>query len=181
MVTNHGGTMYRAERIFDKIINAISIGLVSPAVVALVGWVLVMVVCITFRGLFTIDWMFMEEYTGYFLVLVGSFSLLYTLRSEGHISVDVVTRLLPKTARDILHIVSGLLGLVIVGYLTQKGWVWFEYAWENEIVSQFPSSTWQWPVFLLVPLGFASLGLGLLLHVCQGVLRLISGKNTKEE
>lgn len=177
--TNHEGKRQRVERILDKITAVTSIILVTPAAVALVAWVLVITVFVTGRALFNLDWKFVEEFTSYFLVLVSCLALLYALRIGSHIRVDVVTRLLPKRVQNILEVVTVLLAVVIVGYLVLRGWMWFQYGIENEVRSQFPSNLLQWPVYLLAPIGFAALGLGLLVQLYRTVVRLAEdGKNS---
>ena len=175
MKPSHEGTRYRVERIFDKVTSVMSMGLVSPAAVALVAWVVVMTVFITGRALFNLGWMFVEEFTAYLVVLVSFFALPYTLRSEGHIRVDVVIRLLPNRARDILELVTTLLSLIIVGYLAHKGVLWFWYGVEAEVHSEFESNLLLWPVYLLIPIGLAALAWALLVQLYRSLISLVEG------
>jgi len=175
MKPSHEATRYRVERIFDKVTGIISIGLISPATVVLVAWVPLMTVCIIARAFFDVSWMFLEEFTAYLMVLVTFFALSYTLRSEGHISIDVVTRLLPKGVRDILGVVTDLLSLAIVCYLMQKGVTWFWFGVESGVRSMFPSNLLLWPVYLFIPIGLAALGLALLHQLYRSVIGLVEG------
>lgn len=175
MKPSHEGTRYRVERLFDKATGIISTGLISPATVALVAWVPLMTVCIIARAFFNVSWMFLEEFTAYLMVLVTFFALSYTLRSEGHISIDVVTRLLPKGVRGILGVATDLFSLAVVCYLIQKGAMWFWFGVETGVRSMFPSNLLLWPVYLFIPIGLAALGLALLHQLYRSVIGLVEG------
>ena len=176
MKSSYEGIRYRVDKIFDNVTSIISIGLISPAAVALVAWSVVMAVLIIARALFDMHVPFLEEFTAYLVVLVGFLALPYTLRTGGHIKVDVVTGLLPKRVRDILGVVTTLLSLVIVAYLAHKGVLWFWYAVESKVHSEFASHILMWPVYLLVPIGLTALGLALLLELYRSVISLGKGK-----
>lgn len=179
MQPGHEGMIYRAERIFDKVVGTISTGLSSVAMFTLVACILFMVIYIMLRSLFNISWMFVTEFVGYFTVLWAMFALAYTLRTEGHIRIDAATRLLPKKARGILEVVTTLLSLVIVIYLTQKGVLWFQYGVEEDVRSVILRDVRQWPIFLLVPIGLASLAAALLLQLYCSVIKFFnSGKRS---
>jgi len=176
MKSSYEDTRYRVERLFDKVTDIISIGLISPATVVLVAWVPLMTVCIVARAFFDASWMFLEEFTAYLMVLVTFFALSYTLKSEGHISIDIVIRLLPKRVRDVLGVVTNLLSLAIVCYLMQKGIAWFWFGVETGVRSMFPSNLLLWPVYLFIPIGLVSLGLALLHRLYRSVIRLLEGE-----
>ncbi|MBA7530119.1 hypothetical protein ES705_22322 [subsurface metagenome] len=175
MKPSHEATRYRVERIFDKVTGIISIGLISPAAVALVAWVPVLTVCVIARAFFDVSWMFLEEFTAYLIVLFTFFALSYTLRTEGHIRIDAVTRMLPKGVRNILGLVTTLLSLVIVCYLMQKGIEWFWFGVEAGVHSLFPSNLLLWPVYLFIPIGLATLGLALVHQLYRSVIGLVEG------
>lgn len=147
-----------------------------PCVVALVAWVFVFVAYITGRAFFNTSWMFVEESTELWLVLLGTFSLAYALRSGRHIQIDFVTGLLPKRVRSILAVITGLMAVVFVAYLVYKGTVWFWNGFESGEFSSGPLRTRLWPFYLLIPLGFGFLGLELLRELYQSVMRLMWGE-----
>lgn len=172
MKPSHEGMRYQVETFFDKVAGIISIGLISSTAVVLVAWVVVMVTYIVGRGLGKIEWLFVEEFTAYMMVLIGCFALPYTLRSGGHITVDVVTRLLPKRVRGILEVVTNLLSLAIVCYLMYRGYEWFLVGLELGTRSTFPSYMLQWPVYLLIPIGLAALAWALLSRLYGNIISL---------
>ena len=175
MKPSHESTRSRVERTLEKVTNVMSIALISPAAVALVAWVVVMTVFIAARALFNVGWMFVEEFTAYLVVLVSFFALPYTLISQGHIRVDVITKKLPRRVRGILEVVTTLLSLVVVGYLAHKGVLWFWYGVEVGRRSEFPSNLLMWPVYLFVPIGLAALEWALLVQLYRSVIGLVEG------
>jgi len=167
-------------RIFDKVIRVLSISLISPAAVALVAGIVVMTAAIVARAVLGVAWLFVEEFTAYLMVLVTSFALLHTLRTQGHIKVDVITRLLPNRVREILEVCTSLLSLAVVGYLTQKATLWVLYGVKQQVHSSFVSNILLWPVYLFVAIGLLSLALGLLLEVYHSVAKFgARGKKLK--
>tara|TARA_B100001971_G_C18015178_1_gene444409 strand:- start:47 stop:604 length:558 start_codon:yes stop_codon:yes gene_type:complete len=165
----------RADRILDRVTGAISGALAGTAAVVLVGWVIVFVVYITARAIFNVGWMFVEEYTQYFMVLVIFFALLYTLRSDGHMKVTIITRLLPERIRDTLEVVTDLLSLIIVVYMTHKATLWFWHGLADSVHAPFRSNTLLWPIYLLPPIGLTALSLGLLLELLRSGSKLVKG------
>jgi len=173
--------MHRVERILDKITGILAISAISPAAVALVVWIGVMSVSIIGRALFDLNLLFVEEFTAYMEVVAGTLALCYALRKGAHIKVDVVTRLLPRRAQDVLEAITNLLSFVIVVYLVQKGVMWVLSGIETGVHSEFQSNIPQWPLYLLVPVGLIPLALNLFLELYRSVIRLLKGaeKETK--
>ena len=170
----------RADRMLDRATGTISGALAGTAAVVLVGWVIVFVVYIIARAVFTVGWMFVEEYTQYFMVLVIFFALLYTLRVGGHMKVTIITRVLPKKVRDTLEMVTTLLSLIIVVYMTHKATLWFWHGLADSVHAPFRSNTLLWPIYLLPPIGLAALSLGLLLEFFRSGSKLVKGAGKDE-
>lgn len=169
----HGEIMHRIDSILDKVMHIISVGLVAFPGILVVAWVLVFAVFITGRTLFKMNWMFIEEYTTYWLVLIVFFGLAYALRTGGHIYVAVVVKLLPTKGRNILAVVTNFLALCLICYLMWRGVEWFKYGYASGARSDFPSNTLLWPVFLIIPIGLAFLGLEQLRQLYHSVIRLL--------
>jgi len=174
-----GDALYAAYRVLDRITNMTSKALIVPCVVTLVVLVSVFGVAITVRAVANVGWPFVEEFTHYWLVLVGSFALAYTLRNGEHIKVRTITQLLPKRVRSILAVIASLLAVAIVAYLTQKGGIWFWQGLETGVRSVYPSHVILWPVYLLVPVGLIFLGLELLRELCGSLIALIQDESEK--
>jgi len=173
--TTHEGKTDRVERILDKVNNAIAMGLIIPVAVFLVGWVFVMAAFIVGRALDLWHPQFVEEFSVYLVIFCAFLGVPYALRQRAHIRVDVVTARLPQRAQLILAVIACLVALIVVGYLTQKGYTWFWQGVVTQRHSQFPSNLLQWPFYLAIPIGYGALTLGLFLEFYRSVLRLARG------
>ena len=182
MKPGHEGITYWIERLLDKISGTIANGLVSIPAVVLVAWVLVFVSYIVIRAIGK-PWLFVEEFTAYFTVLAAAFSFAYTLRTDGHIKIDAITRLLPRSMSKVLETITLLVGLIITAYLTQKSIEWLVTAGlERGAHSVFPSDIPMWPIYLIVPIGFSALALVLVARFYSSIIRLVKGEvEGKEE
>ena len=176
---SHEGIWHRIDRVCDKVVYITSIIFIAPCAVLLVAWVFMFGAFIISRTIFNTNWLFVEEYTEYWLVLIVFFSLLYTLRKGGHINVDTVVKLLSKKTRNILALITAFLSLVLVCYLTSKGVAWFQYGLAEGVRSLTPLNTLVWPVYLLIPIGLAALSLGLLIRFFRLVMWLVWAKDAE--
>ena len=174
MKPSHESIAYRIFKVFDKVTDTLSKGLVSIPAVILVAWVIVFIAYIIVRE-FGTPWLFVEEFTEYFMVLATSFAFAYALRTEGHIRIDSITRLLPKRVRNVLEMVTLSLSFIICIYLTQKSIEWLSSGIQNQTRSMFPSDMLLWPVYLLVPIGLSAFGLAILSSLYRSVMKLALG------
>jgi len=175
MNASHEGVTYKIGGILDRITYILSISLISTAGVALVAWPFVMTAYIIVRR-FEVVWLFVEEFTAYLMVLTIFLALSYTVRAEGHIRIDVVTRLLSRRTQDVLEVATLLISLIVTGYLTQKGVTWFLHGLTDSVRSEFPSNILLWPVYLLAPVGLSALGLALLCELYRSIVKLAKGR-----
>lgn len=173
--------IHKIDRIFDKVVHISTTALISVCVVVLVAFTLLISVYILGRATFNVPWLFVEEFTGYALVLLTFFALAYTLRSEGHIAIDFVVRRFSKRVQSILKVVTDCLALVLVAYLTMRGVEWFWYGVVDKVHSPHPSHVIMWPYYMLVPIGLAIFGLALLHRVYHRVMGLGQGGESAEE
>jgi TRAP-type C4-dicarboxylate transport system permease small subunit len=176
----HEDVIHKIDRIFDKIVHISTRALISVSVVVLVASILLIGIYILGRAAFNIPWLFVEEFTGYALVLLTFFALAYTLRTEGHITIDFVVRRFPKRVQSILKVVTDCLALVLVAYLTMRGVEWFWYGVVDKVHSPHPSHVIMWPYYMLVPIGLAILDLALLHRVYHRVVGLVKGESIEE-
>ena len=177
----HENVLYKIDRILDRIVHAIATALASVSVVVLVAFTLLISVYIIGRATVNIPWLFVEEFTGYALVLLTFFVLAYTLRRQGHITIDFIVRRFPKKVQTILQVVTDCLALVLVVYLTWRGTEWFMYGLTDQVRSGHPSGVIMWPYYLLVPIGMAVFSLALLHRVYHGVIGLVRGRSIDAE
>lgn len=177
----HENVLYKIDRVFDKVVHAIATALASVSVVVLMAFTLLISVYSIGRATVNIRWLFVEEFTGYALVLLTFFALAYTLRHEGHVTIDFVVRRFPERVQSILKVVTDCLALVLVAYLTWRGTGWFWYGVVAEVRSGHPSGVLMWPYYLVVPMGMAVFSLALLHRVYHGVIGLVWGRSIDAE
>jgi len=172
----HEDTMGKVERILDKVADITSKVLLAPCVVLLVAWIFLIGAYVFGRAIFNVKWLFVEEFTEYWLIMLAFFALAYTLRTGGHITIDIVTRFLSNRVRSILAVITGLLALGFAVYLLQAGVDWFWTAWVGHKLSWYPSSVPLWPYYLFVPVGLAVFCLALLHELYRSVVRAVRGE-----
>jgi TRAP-type mannitol/chloroaromatic compound transport system permease small subunit len=113
-------------------------------------------------------------------MIFGAFTLLggaYTLRTGGHVNMDVLYNLLPTRLRALMDILTFFLFLAFVGVLMVKGW---EMAWRSITLLEHDSTQWAPPLFpfkLTLPIGAALLLLQGLAKLVRDVRTLIRGKD----
>ncbi len=161
--------------ILNKLSKAVSISLASVAAITLVSWVFVIVVFVFARAIFNVQWMFVEEYTGYCMVLLTSFSFAYALRRGAHINVTAVVDNIPKGMQKPLRIFADLVGLIVTVYLTWHGIRWLLHGLQGGERSWFPSRTLLWPVYALIPIGLAALSLEFLNQLLSSIASFREG------
>lgn len=172
----HEGKLQKIDRILEEIIDRASAIAIAPCAVALVVWVFVFVGYIIGRQFFDMVWIFVEEYTGYWVVFLAYFSLAYGLKSRAHIKSDIVTRRLPRKARNVLELITSFLAVPLVGYLVWRSIGWFAYGFEKEARAVSSLHTLLWPIYLFVTFGLALFGLMLLLKLARNVIALVRGE-----
>jgi len=162
------------RNILNQFSKTISFTLAGLAAIVLVCWVFVIVIFVTARALFNVQWMFVEEYTGYCMVFLTSFSFAYALRTGAHINVTAITDVIPKGMQKPLRIFADLIGLVVTVYLTWHGIKWLMHGLQGGERSWFPSRTLLWPVYALIPIGLGALSL-------EFLNQLVSNFNSSRE
>ncbi|SMC39022.1 TRAP-type C4-dicarboxylate transport system, small permease component [Desulfocicer vacuolatum DSM 3385] len=164
--------------VLNKTSKILSNILVNIAAATLIFWVFIIVIFVSARAFFNVNWMFVEEYTGYGMVLLTSFSFAYALRRGAHVKVTAVADNIPKKLQRPLKIFADLVGLIVALYLTWHGIQWLMHGIEGGERSWFPSRTLMWPVYALIPIGLGVLSLEFL---NQLVLNLSGSQEEREE
>lgn len=159
----------------EKVVRAICRYSIVPCAVALVAWVFVFVAYIISR-LFGQGWLFVEEYTGYWLVFLAYVPLAYTMVTQGHIKTDIVTSRLPGKARSILEVCTDGIALVIACCLLARSIGWVLRGVEIGSRSSTYFRTLLWPTYLPVSIGLALLILILMMKLGHGVMGLMQAK-----
>ncbi|MDM0073635.1 TRAP transporter small permease subunit [Variovorax sp. J2P1-59] len=119
------------------------------------------------RYLFSVSsngWLEIQWYMFAGMVLLGA---PYTLKMNEHVRVDLVYGMVSGRTRLWIDVFGGLLFLLpICAILTYFTWAWFVESWAIDEASSNAGGLVRWPVKLLLPVGFALMGL-------QGVSELI--------
>ena len=153
----------------NKLSKAISICLANVAAVTLIFWAFIIVIFVAARSLFNVNWMFIEEYTGYGMVLLTSFSFAYALRRGAHVRVTALVNNISKKKQETFLVLANLVGLAVAVYLTCHGIRWLLQGIEGGERSWFPSRTLLWPVYALIPIGMAALSLEFLNQLISSI------------
>jgi len=165
----------------DRGVHFLAVLMMVPAAVAIVGDTALITAYIIVRETpVPGNWRFVEEWSGYLLVLMVYFSLAYTLRTGGHISVDVVVRFLPRRVRNVLDVILSAMALAMSIFLMDRSFAWFRYGLARHLESNFPSHTPLWIPYLFIFIGLVPFGLALLLHLVRRVLILVTGVTPEE-
>jgi TRAP-type C4-dicarboxylate transport system permease small subunit len=95
------------------------------------------------------------EFSVYVMVAAIFLGSPYTLKTKGHVGVDLLGHYLPRNAARVLGIVTGLASLATCLYLAWAGWELTHDAFSKGETS---GSLWnppKWPLFAMMPLGLA--------------------------
>ena len=154
----------------DKVLASMSSIGAGMGVVAMVIMVVVITVNVVVRKTLDWAWLYVEEYSGYLLVLIVYLGLAYALRMGKHIRVELLVRRLPPKVRQYLELATTLICLVTLCYLLMKSIDYFLFSLEWGVKSEWYSESIMWPFHLLVPIGLAMFILGMAWHFIQLVV-----------
>ncbi|RKQ57160.1 TRAP-type mannitol/chloroaromatic compound transport system permease small subunit [Vogesella indigofera] len=136
------------------------------------SWLVLVVVLISagnavVRKLFNISSNGLLEIQWYLFSAIFLLAAAYTLQKNEHIRIDLLVGKLSERGQAVVDIVGTLLFLMPVCYLLISfGWPMFIDAWNSGEMSSDAGGLVRWPVFLLIPVGFALL-------MAQGLSELI--------
>lgn len=135
-------------------------------------WVLVFTLYVILRDFFHINWIFVEEYTQHWLVIVICLAMAYTLRQGGHIRITTAFDLLAQRVRNIIYLVTTIIALVTSCILVQHGVGHLLMGIREGLHYQAASQSLLWPFYLWIPIGFGLLSLELLLHLWEAIIKV---------
>ena len=175
------GIIDRIDRVLDRITSITSGTSAFILATMIVMWVVLITLYIIARFSKLGTWIFVPEFTEYFMVAVIFLSFAYTLRSEGHINIDLVVRHFSKKVNNILQTITVFLSLLITCYLIERGIDWFLYGFGSNLHSVGPMHTIMWPVYIIVPIGLFLLALELFLHLYRTVVQTVKGERIESQ
>jgi len=150
-------------RAFVRAVDRLSDVLAVAAAVLLVAASIVITYSVVYRALGNST--FWEiEFSVYMMVASLFLASPYTLKTNGHVGVDLLSHYLPQRWRRTLATVVAVVGLLVCLYLAFLGG---ELTWESLLRGERTESTWapyKWPLFLMMPVG---LGLTALQYVAE--------------
>jgi len=165
----------KVEATFTRVVDNISKGALYAAAATVAPWTALFTVYIFVRKSGIGTFFFVEEYTHYWMVFITCLAFAYTLRTEGHVKIELLGRYFPKRFSHIVEILVTLLALVAVGVFVYYGIQHVITAIEFNIHWSSGVESLQWPFYLWLPIGYGLLGLALLLHLYCSVMTAIRG------
>ena len=165
--------LYRLESKIEKLMHIASIVTVAPCIIILIGWVFLITAYVISRKFFNLQWVFVEEFTGYMMVFIAYFSQAYVLRVGGHIKVDFIFKQLTNKIQSILELITGFFAFTLICYLIWGSIHWFNYGFEHKLCSSTLHIV-LWPSYLTVTIGLSLFAFELALNLCLKVIKLMS-------
>ena len=98
-----------------------------------------------------------SEVSGYMLVALAILSLAHVQHSEGHVGIDLLTRLLPTQPREWLKLAVLSVSVVYVVWFINVTWSPVAYNYVRGVKSITILATPMWIPYLFVPVGGAML------------------------
>ncbi len=171
----------RIDRVLDRVTHITTGFPVFAIGILLVVWVILITIYVVGRHFFQVKWLFVPEFTEYWMICVVFLSLAYTLRSRRHINIDIVVRHFSRRVNTILEAITLFLSLLITCFLVERGIDWFLYAFSSNMYSPGPMHTLMWPIAIIVPIGLAMLALELVLRFYRTVVQAVRSERADLE
>lgn len=111
--------------------------------------------------------LYVEEYSGYLLVAVTFLGLAYTLRSGGHISVDILVSRLHPRVTQMLRVATPIAALAFLGVLTWSSWRLVREGYLLGTTSISVYRTPLYPIYAIMALGFTLIGIQAVIEIAK--------------
>ena len=155
----------------EKVAHIISSRVALVCAVISIGWVCAFTAYIISR-FFEAGWLIIEEFTGYWLVLIAYMPLAYALLTDTHIRIEIVTSRLPEKQRRILEVCTDVIGLIFASYLLGRSVEWLVHGIEYGTRASASSNIILWPIYLFIPAGLALFVLAFMVKISRSVMEL---------
>ena len=163
--------LHKLEHEIEKLMDVVSTITITPCIIILIIWVFVVTAYVISRRFFGLQWVFVEEFTGYIMVFIGYFSQAHVLKVGGHIKVDFVFEKLTNKVQSVLELITGFLALTLICYLAWRSVQWFSYGFKHKLYSSTLHIV-LWPSYLTVTIGLSLFAIELALNLCLKVIKL---------
>ena len=164
----------------DKVIDILSKAAAAISAFTLLFLVALVTAYVVSRELLHGQWLFVEEWSGYLVVLIFYWSCAYALRSGAHIKVDIVSSRFPDRVKRWVECFIALMGTSILGFFLKGSIDWVIYALKEGVVSDFPSLTPMWIPFVFVPIGIGLFALAMGLETIRRITVAVAGDHNKQ-
>lgn len=139
--------------------------------------VVLVMVEIVMRSVFSSTIYITQEYSGYFMVAITFFGLAYTLKEKGHIRLTFLHRFVKVgIGRAILEIIVSIVGLIIFAIILKATWDLFMSSFENKSTSMQLSKTYLAIPQFAMPLGSLLICLQFIADICKQILQIKTGE-----
>jgi TRAP-type C4-dicarboxylate transport system permease small subunit len=138
---------------FVRVMDRVSIGCAVVAAV-LLGFAAVLITWMVLYRAMGHSTYWEIELSVYMMVASMFLASPYTLKTGGHVSVDLLAHYLPPSARRVLLTALALIGLAICAYLA---WSTLQHTLHAFASGERSESAWaplKWPLLLTMPVGF---------------------------
>ena len=106
------------------------------------------------------------------VLATGMFGAVLAARQGRQIAIDALSRIVGKTFRAVLSWIGGVFTIAITVILTRASWIFVQS--EREFGTELADNLPTWPFQLALPVGFALIGL-------QMIINLVLGRTTTPE
>jgi len=148
----------------------------SDALAAVAGFLIAvatLVICwmVAYRTMgYSTSW---ELELGIFLMVCALFlGSPYTLKTKGHVGVDLMASMLPDRYARSLQLGVLVVGLLVVVFLAWLGFEFSLHAFEKGERTESVWAPYKWPLYATMPIGFGITALQYLAEIQRHLLRL---------
>lgn len=163
MKRSETGPVEHSKTWIDRYMEWIARVTVAPAAVLLFGWVFVFTAYVISRQVFGGSFLFVEEYTMFWLVVVGYFGILYAFVTGRHVVVEFGVRALPRRAARVVTVLTNLIACAVACYMTWRGIELFQREFTRRTVTTSGLQTPFWPFILLMAIAVGLLAVAIVL------------------
>jgi len=141
----------------------------SIAAGLLIVWIFAFTGTVVARQFFHADTAYLEEYTGYWTLIITCLALAYTFIQGAHIRVDIVVKSLSQKGRSVIEVFVAFIALITSCIFFAHGVRLLLFSISENVHCTY-STTLLWPVYLWIPIGYGLLSLALFLYFCRTIL-----------
>lgn len=168
------------EQRINHLRSIISIISITPSIIILIFWVLLITTYVIGRNFFHLKWTFVEEFTGYMMVFVGYMTLAYVSKIGRHVRVKFVINRLSNTMQSVLDIITSIfVALPVLSYLIWRSYQWFYYGFEKRIISNNLHIS-LWPFYILIPIGLSLYTIEILLDIILKIIKFTKNRSAHD-